>query len=115
MLYFRINMKSNDKFSQLQKDSDELEQLIISKSRNSKKDSIFVLITHLLAECGEVADEIKGMEGKRAEDPSRYSKDELAKELVDVIFNALRIANHYDVELDDYWTKRIGKIKAKFD
>lgn len=101
-------------FTRIQKQSKELEEFITSKSRDGKSDEVFVLITHLLAECGEVADEIKGMEGKRAEDPAQYSKDKLAKELVDVVFNALRIANHYGIELDNFWDKRLDGIKAKF-
>lgn len=104
----------SDIFSKLQKDSEELEKLIISKSRTGKKDEVFVLVTHLLAECGEVADDIKGMEGKRAEDPSNYTIEDLAKELVDVVFNTLRIANNYGINLDDYWTKRLEGIKNKF-
>jgi NTP pyrophosphatase (non-canonical NTP hydrolase) len=101
-------------FKKIQDDSDSLESLIISKSRTGKKDDIFVLLTHLLAECGEVADEIKGMEGKRAEDPSKYSKEELAKELVDVVFNTMRVANNYKINLDNYWEKRLQGIKDKF-
>lgn len=101
-------------FAELQKQSEELQNLITSKSRSGKPDEIFVLITHLLAECGEAADEIKGMEGKRVEDPVEYSKEELAKELVDIIFNTLQIANHYGINLDDYWSIRLEGIRAKF-
>jgi NTP pyrophosphatase (non-canonical NTP hydrolase) len=100
-------------FGKLQQDSAGLEKLLISKSRGGK-DDIFVLVTHLLAECGEVADDIKGMEGKRAEDPANYTKDELAKELVDVVFNTLRIANYYGIGLDNYWDKRLVGIRNKF-
>ena len=102
------------KFSRLQKQSKKLQYFITSKSRSGKPDDIFVLLTHLLAECGEAADEIKGMEGKRAEDPAQYSKEDLAKELVDIVFNTLRIANHYGIDLDNYWDKRLERIKAKF-
>ena len=101
-------------FAKLQEQSRELQELIASKSKSGKADDVFVLITHLLAECGEAADEIKGMEGKRAEDPSLYSKTELAKELIDIIFNTLRIANNYGIDLDNYWDKRLEGIKAKF-
>lgn len=104
---------SHMNFHKLQQDSKELEEFIVHKTQKSK-DDIFVLLTHLIAEIGEVADEIKGMEGKRAENPSCYSKDELAKELIDVVFNTLRIANHYNIDLDEYWEKRIQGIKEKF-
>jgi NTP pyrophosphatase (non-canonical NTP hydrolase) len=101
-------------FNDIQKQVAELEDFINSKSR-SNGDDVFVLFTHLIAECGEAADEVKGMEGKRAEDPSAYSKDELAKELVDIIFNTLRIARKYDINLDDHFTKRLEGIRKKFD
>jgi len=39
---------------------------------------------------------------------------ELAKELIDIIFNTLRIANNYGIDLDNYWDKRLEGIKAKF-
>lgn len=101
-------------FKDLQEKTNKLEDFLISKSRTGEKDEVFVLVTHLLAECGEVADDIKGMEGKRAEDPSNYTKEDLAKELVDVIFNTLRIARNYNINLDDYFDKRIEGIYAKF-
>jgi NTP pyrophosphatase (non-canonical NTP hydrolase) len=99
--------------SKLQEDSAKLEEYIMHKTGHAK-DDIFVLVTHLLAECGEAADDIKGMEGKRAEPSSNYSKEDLANELIDIIFNTLRIANHYDIDLDNHWDNRIEGIKNKF-
>jgi len=52
-------------FKDLQKEVNQLEDFIYQHAK-SGKDDVFVLLTHLLAECGEAADEIKGMEGKRA-------------------------------------------------
>jgi NTP pyrophosphatase (non-canonical NTP hydrolase) len=101
-------------FKDIQEKVNKLEDFINEKSR-SESDDVFVLVTHLLAECGEAADEIKGLEGKRAEDPSEYSKEELAKELVDIIFNTLRIARKYDIQLDEYFDKRLEGIMKKFD
>jgi NTP pyrophosphatase (non-canonical NTP hydrolase) len=100
-------------FKDIQEEVNKLEDYINTYSR-SKNDDVFVLMTHLIAECGEAADEIKGLEGKRAEDPSDYSKDELAKELVDIIFNVLRIARKYNIDMDKYFQPRIDKIYKKF-
>jgi len=101
-------------FQQIQDEANNLEDFIYQHARSSQKDSVFVLLTHLLAECGEAADEVKGMEGKRAESPEGYTKDELAKELVDVIFNTLRIARNYNISLDDYFLPRLEGIRKKF-
>jgi len=65
-------------FKDLQKEVNQLEDFIYRHSK-AGKDNVFVLLTHLLGECGEAADEIKGMEGKRAESPDYYSKEELEK------------------------------------
>ena len=100
-------------FKKLQDDVAKVEKLITNKSKD--KDNIFVLLTHLLSECGEAADEIKGLEGKRAENPSNYSKEELAKELVDIVFNILRIASLYQINLDEHWEKRLKEIEDKFN
>ncbi len=101
-------------FKDIQREVNKLEDFINDHSK-SGSDDVFVLLTHLLAECGEAADEVKGLEGKRAEAASNYSKDELAKELVDIIFNVLRIARKYDLDMDKYFLPRVEKIYAKFD
>lgn len=101
-------------FRQIQDEVNQLEDYIYQHARSGQKDNVFVLLTHLLAECGEAADEVKGMEGKRAESPDEYTKDELAKELVDVIFNILRIARYYNISMDDYFLPRLEGIRKKF-
>lgn len=102
-------------FKELQDKTNKLENFIEQRAQDKKKDTIFVLLTHLLSECGEAADEIKGLEGKRAESPNNYSKEELAKELIDIIFNTLRIAQYYKINLDDYFDSRLDEIYHKFD
>lgn len=101
-------------FKEIQTEVNKLEDFINEHSR-SKNDDVFVLFTHLIAECGEAADDVKGLEGKRAEDPSQYSKDELAKELVDIIFNVLRIARKYNLDMDEHFMPRLERIYHKFD
>lgn len=101
-------------FKNIQKEVDELEDFINEHSR-SGKDDIFVLLAFLIAETGEVADEIKGMEGKRAEDPDSYTKGNIAKEIVDVILNLLRITRFYNIDLDEHFIKRIEGIKVKWE
>lgn len=101
-------------FKDIQNEINKLEDFIEKNTKN-KKDDIFVLLTHLLAECGEAADEVKGLEGKRAESPDEYSIDDLAKEIIDVLFNALRITRYYNINLDDYFIKRLDGIRKKFE
>ncbi len=103
----------SQKFSQLQKDSQDLQSYIFSKI-GKQKDSIYVLLTYLLAECGEVADRARALEGNRVKS-SHIQKDDLAKEIVDCVYNLMLIANHYDIDLDEYWKDRLEKIKKKFE
>ena len=102
-------------FEKIQKEVNLLEDYITQNSETKSKDDCFILLTHLLSECGEVANEIKGLEGKRVESVENYTKDELAKELIDVIFNTLRIARYYNIDLDNYFLPRFKKIRGKFN
>jgi len=104
---------SNLNFSQLQKDSKELEDFILKKIEKGK-DSPYTLLTYLLAECGEVADKVRALEGNRVKS-SHITEKDLAKELVDCVYNLMLIANFYKIDLDDYWQDRLDKIKDKFE
>jgi len=90
----------------------EIEALIVESTQKSL--SAYGKVTMLSAEVGELADDVIALEGDRVEDKLYNKKDELAKELVDVLFNTMSIANHYKINLDDYFVERIGKIRAKF-
>ena len=84
------------------------------KSSTNKDIGAYGKLSMLSAEVGELADEVIALEGDRVEDKSYQTKDDLAKEVVDVIFNALTIANHYGIDMDEYFENRIAKIKSKF-
>jgi NTP pyrophosphatase (non-canonical NTP hydrolase) len=96
-----------------QTDVQGLETIIFDKTGKSKENPYF-LVTNLSSEVGELADEVIGLEGERIEDKEYKDKSPTSKEIVDVIINAIRIANHYQIELSEAWTKRIDEIKAKF-
>ncbi len=99
--------------SDLQNKVKEIEKLI--KSKTNKELSAYAKSTMIAGEVGELCDEIIALEGDRVEDKSYDNKEELAKEIVDVIFNALTIANHYNVELEDHLIKRLDGIVNKFN
>ena len=91
----------------------DLEQIIFDKTGKTKEEAYF-LLTNLSSEVGELADEIIGLEGERIEDKTYKDKKAAAKEIVDVIMNAIRVANHYEIDLDEAWTQRLDDIKQKF-
>ncbi len=97
----------------IQKETQNLEKIIFDKTGKTKEDAYF-LVTNLASEVGELADEVIGLEGERIEDKEYKDKKPAAKEIVDVIMNAIRIANHYKIDLDKTWSKRLDEIKIKF-
>jgi len=61
-----------------------------------------------------VSDVVKRLEGGSLKKTDESTYTELAKEIIDVIFNALRIARFYKLDLDDYFLDRLEKIRRKF-
>lgn len=99
-------------FKILQKDSGDLNKWILNKLGNGPY-TPYVILTFLLAECGEVADKVRALEGSRV-NSSDITKDDLAKEIVDTVYNLMILANYYSIDLDKYWDKRLRGIKDKF-
>ncbi len=97
----------------IQKQVQDVENVIYGKTGKTKEDAYF-LVTNLSSEVGELADEIIGLEGERIENKEYQDKKPAAKEIVDVIMNAIRLANHYEIDLDKSWSKRLDEIKIKF-
>ena len=97
----------------IQKDVADLEKEIFKRTGKSEENPYF-LLSNLSAEVGELCDEVIGIEGERIEDRNYNDKSETAKEIVDVVMNALRLANHYDIDFEEYWEKRLKGLHKKF-
>ncbi len=69
------------------------------EKRFGKEDS-FRIMTRLLEECGELAQQINHFEnsGMKKEKMGEPSKEKLAKELQDVIRCIMQISKHYNLE-----------------
>ncbi len=99
-------------FQRLQKESGNLNNWILNKIGNGSYNP-YIILTFLLAECGEVADKVRALEGSRV-NSSEIIKDDLAKEIVDTVNNLMILANYYSIDLDAHWDKRLKEIKNKF-
>lgn len=97
----------------IQKNVADLEKQIFKRTGKSKENPYF-LLSNLSSEVGELCDEVIGIEGERIEDKDYNDKSETAKEIVDVVMNALRLANHYDIDFEKYWQKRLEGLYKKF-
>lgn len=69
-------------------------------------------LAHLSEEVGEVARLLLEREGYKT--PKKDDK-ELGEELVDVLYLTLKIANHFDIDLDDAWARAEKKYGRKSD
>jgi NTP pyrophosphatase (non-canonical NTP hydrolase) len=98
---------------EIQKQAAELEAFIAEKT--GKKQDPYAMSTTLSSEVGELCDEVIGLEGDRVEDTKFSDTSGAGKEIVDVIYNALRLANHYKIDLEEHWDNRLKKIKEKFE
>lgn len=101
-------------FSEAQELSKKLKEKINKVCKKPDEDP-FIILVHLLEECGEASTVVKGLEGKKPRDPSYYSKDELAKEIVDIIYNAFCLAEYYGISVEEVFEKRLNEILKKFE
>lgn len=93
-----------------QKFAKEIKELLDQKS--NLKWNGFALLADLQEEIGELAETIKSLEGFKPY--KKISKDNLGKELGDILFSLLAIANHYGVLLDDEFRSKVEEYKKRF-
>jgi NTP pyrophosphatase (non-canonical NTP hydrolase) len=73
-----------------------------------------VMVTELVGEVGTLADSIMIREGHR---PPRESSDtiDLEDDVVDVLFMLIRIADHYDIDLEQAYKNMILETREKLE
>jgi NTP pyrophosphatase (non-canonical NTP hydrolase) len=73
----------------------------------------FVMATELLAEAGDFAKLVKGLEG--FEPPKEpVTKDMLAVELSDILYIAFVAASHYGIRLDELFIQNVNDYVLRF-
>src|SRR6266852_6243169 len=73
-----------------------------------------VMVTELTGEVGTLADSIMIREGYR---PARNEEDniDLEDDIVDILFMLIRIADHYDIDLEDAYQNMIRQTRRKLE
>jgi NTP pyrophosphatase (non-canonical NTP hydrolase) len=73
-----------------------------------------VMVTELTGEVGTLADSIMIREGYR---PARNEEDviDLEDDIVDILFMLIRIADHYDIDLEDAYRKLLRQTHKKLE
>ena len=73
----------------------------------------FVMITDLLEEAGEVAADVKKLEGFKLLDKAK-TKGSLAAELSDLLYMIFVLAQHYNIELEEVFLQTVNDYILRF-
>lgn len=73
----------------------------------------FIMVTDLLEEAGEVASTVKGLEGFKPPEKTK-TKQMLATELSDLLYIIFVLAEHYNLDLEEHFSRTIQNYKSRF-
>lgn len=76
----------------------------------SKKNELFHLLLGLVGETGEFAEKMKKWVRDQESDESRLDRDDLTKELGDVLWYTAVLANYLGISFEDVAAKNIAKL-----
>lgn len=79
------------------------------------KNELFHLLLGLCGEAGEIAEKAKKIVRDFDSDFSVLDKDDLKKELGDVLWHVAVIANHFDIALEDVGDTNIKKLASRLE
>ena len=65
---------------------------------------------HMAEELGEISRRILRFEGYKIE---KFDKNELGEEITDLLYLTLKLANKFDIDLDDVWDNMWKRYEAK--
>jgi len=79
-------------------------------SPKDKKDEVFHLVLGLCGESGEIAEKVKKIVRDHGSDFSKLNKDDLVKELGDVLWYVAVLADHFDITFEEVAARNIAKL-----
>jgi len=79
-------------------------------SPKDKKDEVFHLILGLVGEAGEIAEKAKKIVRDKGSDFSELDRDDLTKELGDVLWYVTVLADHFDIPMEEVASRNIAKL-----
>lgn len=79
-----------------------------------KKDELFHLLLGLCGEAGEIAEKAKKIIRDKKSDFSQFDRDDLTKELGDVMWHVAVLAAYFDIPLDEIGEKNIAKLADRY-
>lgn len=79
-------------------------------SPKDKKNELFHLLLGLCGESGEIAEKAKKIIRDKDSDFSQWDKEDIIKELGDVMWHVAVIADYFDISLGEIGEKNIAKL-----
>lgn len=93
---------------------DEYQKLALRTARDTKqKNEFFHLVLGLVGETGEIAEKIKKWIRDQSSDPSKLDKDDMTKELGDVLWYTAVLASYLDISFVEVAEKNIAKLASR--
>ena len=90
---------------------DEYQQAALrTAAPRTKKNELYHLVLGLVGESGEIAEKFKKIVRDQASDESKVDRDDLTKELGDVLWHVAVLADYFDLSLEDIGSKNITKL-----
>lgn len=78
-----------------------------------KKNELFHLLLGLVGEAGEIAEKAKKIVRDHDSDFTKFDRDDLTKELGDVLWHVAILADHFDIPLDEVGETNIKKLASR--
>ncbi len=80
-----------------------------------KKNELFHLLLALCGETGEIAEKAKKIVRDKDSDFSQWDRDDIIKELGDVLWYVAVLADYFDIPLDEIGEKNIAKLADRLN
>lgn len=81
----------------------------------SKNNELFHLVLGLVGEAGEIAEKFKKLVRDNDSNEDLIDREDIAKELGDVLWYIATLADYLELSLDDVATKNIDKLSSRLE
>lgn len=93
---------------------DEYQEKALTTGRDKdKKDEIFHRVLGLVGEAGEIAEKIKKIVRDHDSDLSKLDKEDIKKELGDVLWYTAVLADYFNLSFADVATFNLAKLQSR--